>query len=139
VVAGDLLIGIPSSGPHSNGFSLLRKLLSLENIPLEPTRMYVDEILDNFSYIEAVAHITGGGLHGNIPRILGGRNYCIDIQTSGVWNQWWQDLFELGECTHIEFENVFNCGVGMVLVVKQKNLEFIQEGIPDARIVGKVL
>ena len=99
VKPGDLLIGIPSSGPHSNGYSLLRNLLPLEDIPLTPTRIYTNEILNNLDSIKALSHITGGGLHGNIPRVLNGKKFALKdtdwfhtdiIQMPG----WWEQLYK---------------------------------------------
>lgn len=125
---GSLLIGIPSSGPHSNGFSLLRKILPMDEIPLEPTRIYTNEIMDNIDDIQACAHITGGGLHGNIPRVLGGLNYKLDYGMFG----WWNDLYRDSKLPLHEFESTFNCGYGMVIVAK-KELD-----IPGARVIGVV-
>ena len=131
VQAGDLLVGIPSSGPHSNGFSLLRKILPLQDIPLTPTRIYTNEIMDNLHYIKAISHITGGGLHGNIPRVLGSRKYRLDNK---IPVGWWSDLFDRSKLPKLEFEKVFNCGYGMVIVVdNMKNID-----ISDAEVIGAV-
>ena len=126
---GSLLIGIPSSGPHSNGYSLLRKILPLDEIPLEPTRTYTNEIMDNIDDILACAHITGGGLHGNIPRVLGGLNYKLEY---GGMVGWWNDLYRDSKLPLHEFESTFNCGYGMVIVAKE------ELDIPGSQVIGVV-
>lgn len=142
VKPGDLLIGIPSSGPHSNGYSLLRNLLPLEDIPLTPTRIYTNEILNNLDSIKALSHITGGGLHGNIPRVLNGKKFALKdtdwfytdiIQMPG----WWEQLYKKSKLSKHEFQCVFNCGWGMVLVVEHEQLDNID--IPYATVIGEVL
>tara|TARA_R110000744_G_scaffold271439_2_gene384473 strand:+ start:1171 stop:2016 length:846 start_codon:yes stop_codon:yes gene_type:complete len=128
--ANDLIIGIPSSGPHSNGYSLLRKILPLDEIPLEPTRIYTKEIINNIDEIRACAHITGGGIHGNISRILGDYLYNFDIE---IPNGWWKDTFKQSKLSKYEFESVFNCGWGMI-VVSEKELD-----IPESQILGIIV
>ena len=131
VQTGNLLVGIPSSGPHSNGFSLLRKILPMQDIPLTPTRIYTNEIMDNLRYIKAISHITGGGLHGNIPRVLGSHKYRLDNK---IPVGWWSDLFARSKLSKLEFEKVFNCGYGMVIVVdSMKDIN-----IPDAEVIGAI-
>ena len=137
VHSGDILVGIPSSGPHSNGFSLLRQVLPLEEIPLEPTRIYVNEILDNQLLIKNCAHITGGGLIKNIPRMLGGLDfelYPLEANLTG----WWEDLYDKCEIGLEEFFTVFNGGYGMVLAVAPDNTKDILHSISDSEIIGKV-
>jgi len=137
VHSGDILVGIPSSGPHSNGFSLLRQVLPLEKIPLEPTRIYVNEILDNQILIKNCAHITGGGLIKNIPRMLGGLDfelYPLEDNLTG----WWKDLYSKCEIELEEFLTVFNGGYGMVLAVAPDNTKDILQSISDSKIIGKV-
>jgi len=134
--SGDHLVGIKSSGPHSNGFSLLRKILPMAAIPLTPTRIYTNEILNNHDLITNVAHITGGGLHGNIPRMLGGLDYKL-------WNEiprhgWWRNLLTHSKMDITEFENVFNCGWGMVMVVKPDNWNLLKHSF-ECEIIGKVI
>ena len=143
VHSGDVLVGIPSSGPHSNGFSLLRQVLPLEEIPLEPTRIYVNEILDNQILIKNCAHITGGGLIKNIPRMLGGLDFELDTYVCDPSKDtWWADLF--WKCTKNkrmlmrDFLTVFNGGYGMVLAVAPDNTKDILHSISDSKIIGKV-
>jgi len=136
VKAGDRLLGLASSGLHSNGFSLVRKVvadlgldygapapfandLPLAQVLLEPTRIYVEACLDavRAGGVHAMAHITGGGLPENLPRVLPeGLSATIDI---GAWPQppvftW---LAEAGEVPQGELYRTFNAGIGMVLVV----------------------
>lgn len=129
VKSGNLITGIPSSGPHSNGYSLLRKLLPMDQIPMAPTRIYHDEIFNNISKINGCAHITGGGIHGNLPRVLMGNDYKIDIEL----NPWWADLKAKSGLSDREFESTFNCGWGM-LVISNEELD-----IPNSRVLGKVI
>ena len=137
VHSGDYLIGIPSSGPHSNGFSLLRQVLPLEEIPLEPTRIYVNEILDNQILIKNCAHITGGGLIKNIPRMLGGLDFELHVLEDNLTG-WWKDLYSKCEIELEEFLTVFNGGYGMVLAVAPDNTKDILHSISDSKIIGKV-
>ncbi|MDC0185555.1 phosphoribosylformylglycinamidine cyclo-ligase [Gammaproteobacteria bacterium] len=133
----NIIIGIASSGPHSNGYSLIRKIIELNGINedemlgekklidaiIAPTTIYVDAILNlTESYdLKGVAHITGGGFKENIVRILNkNSNAMID---SSSWDrpsifQWLQ---EKGNITDDEMLKTFNCGIGMVIVIDQKD------------------
>lgn len=137
VQEGDILVGIPSSGPHSNGFSMLREVLPIDEIPLTPTRIYTNEILNNHHLINAVSHITGGGLIENIPRMLGGREHSLEL---GLENsEWWNDLYL--KCQNKmdmrEFLTIFNGGYGMVLAVSPHNVDKLN--IENITVIGKVL
>ena len=133
VRTGDVLLGIASSGPHSNGYSLIRKIIEVTkadlNAPmagttlgkalLEPTRIYVRSILNllQSTPVHALAHITGGGLLENIPRVLPDHTKAV-IQT----NSWpmppvFQWLQEAGNIAANEMYRTFNCGIGMVVCV----------------------
>ena len=144
ITVGDQLIGIGSSGLHSNGYSLARKvLLEKMKLPLdkkipelgrtlgeellEPTRIYVKTVLNlirNFN-IKGMAHITGGGLIENLPRVL--PNHCRGIIRKNSWDV--PAIFKLmqdgGNIDEIEMLRTFNCGIGMVLVVPKENAEDI--------------
>tara|TARA_R110002073_G_scaffold75_17_gene1463 strand:+ start:7033 stop:7908 length:876 start_codon:yes stop_codon:yes gene_type:complete len=142
VQEGDILVGIHSSGPHSNGFSMLREVLPIDEIPLTPTRIYTDEILNNHHLINAVSHITGGGLIENIPRMLGGREHSLEVSIVGgleYSNDWWNDLYF--KCQNKmdmrEFLTIFNGGYGMVLAVSPHNVDKLN--IENAKVIGKVL
>ena len=136
---GDALIALPSSGPHANGYSLIRKILAdsgtsltdtlnglaFSDLLLEPTRIYRNAIFALLPQVnlKAAAHITGGGLTENIPRILPA-HLCAEV-TPGSWR--WPDLFhwlqETGRVDTREMYRTFNCGVGMVLVVSLEQEE----------------
>ena len=148
VAVGDVMIGIASSGPHSNGYSLVRKIIehsgadingSLEDgqriadALLAPTRIYVRTIhalLGDFD-IHAMAHITGGGLLENIPRVLPeGAQAVVD---AGSWQMpavfdWLQ---QNGNVVDEEMYRTFNCGVGMVLVVAASDSDAILDKLQD--------
>jgi phosphoribosylformylglycinamidine cyclo-ligase len=132
---GNLIIGIPSSGPHSNGYSLIRSLFAYDEIPLTPTRIYVNEIMDNLQNINACAHITGGGIHGNLTRVLNGLSYKFDygVLESYLNDNWWGELFGRSYMSHVEFQSTFNCGWGM-LIIAEEELD-----IPGSEILGKIL
>ena len=129
----DILIALPSGGPHANGFSLIRKILAdsgtaladkLDGIPfsellLEPTRIYKEIIFALLPEInlKAIAHITGGGLTENIPRVIP-ENMCAEInRDSWRWPAVFHWLQETGKVNSAEMYRTFNCGIGMVLVV----------------------
>ena len=133
VQPGDVLIGLSSSGPHSNGYSLVRKVLevsgaslddpfegrTLGEVLLEPTRIYVKPLLELFNTVEvhALAHITGGGLPENLPRVL--PEHCQARIDSRTWSRppifdWLQNQ---GQIADSEMYRTFNCGIGMVVVV----------------------
>lgn len=134
---GDLIMGIPSSGPHSNGFSLIRKLyggLFHLNV-LTPTRIYVQNIIPALPYIKAAAHITGGGIHGNLPRVIpSNMDYTISIKLQ----DWWEDLYTVANMPQYDFECVFNCGWGMLLVVGKDDVDNITEIINDSKVLGAI-
>jgi phosphoribosylformylglycinamidine cyclo-ligase len=142
---GDVLIGIPSSGPHSNGFSLIRKLykdnnLEYDKMCLEPTRIYVDDLSDNWQFIKAAAHITGGGIHGNLPRVL--PSYCdyklhdnFDVPVRRL--SWWKELYYMSKLNKYEFESIFNCGWGMILVVDKISVDQLVD-LEDAEVIGEI-
>ena len=133
VKTNDVLIAVASSGAHSNGYSLIRKILDVKKIdlqqPLEgqslaqwvmrPTRIYVKPILALAKHIDihAMAHITGGGLPGNVPRVLpDGLRATID-ERSWQWPALFNFLQQHGQVDRFEMYRTFNCGVGMVIAV----------------------
>lgn len=139
VAAGDQLIALASSGPHSNGFSLIRKVLEVSNADtnqvidgktlgehlLEPTRIYVKPLLELFKQVDvhALSHITGGGFWENIPRVLPESAKAVVKGDSWQWPSVFSWLQENGNITTHEMYRTFNCGVGMVLVVPADELE----------------
>ncbi len=143
IAVGDVVLGLASSGVHSNGFSLVRRIversgldyaaaapfareLSLGRALLEPTRIYVKSLLSvirGTGAIKGVAHITGGGLPGNVPRCLpDGKRARLD---AGKWKpsplfRW---LREIGQVPTEDMLRTFNCGLGMILVVAPADVE----------------
>ncbi len=143
VSPGDVLVGLASSGVHSNGYSLVRAVLArtgaglesdfhgrpLADVLLEPTRIYVRPVLDVLASgpVHAMAHITGGGLTENLPRVLpAGTGVCID---TGSWTRpavfdWLQAG---GGISEVEMRRTFNLGVGFVLVVPAARADAVIE------------
>jgi phosphoribosylformylglycinamidine cyclo-ligase len=135
IATGDALIGIASSGPHSNGYSLIRKVLevaadtgidgrSASEALLEPTRIYVKSILALMKQttIKGLSHITGGGISENVPRVLPkGLHAVVDTSSwqQGATFDW---LAEHGNISRVEMRRTFNCGVGMIVVVNDDDL-----------------
>lgn len=142
IEAGDAIIGIASSGPHSNGYSLIRRVLErqpdaeINGVPaskqlLAPTRIYVKSVLALMQTVDVhgLAHITGGGITENVPRVLH-RTLGAEIDTSS-WQQgavfdW---LSATGNIAIDEMRRTFNCGVGMVVAVASTELEAALESL----------
>jgi phosphoribosylformylglycinamidine cyclo-ligase len=135
VATNDVVIGIASSGVHANGFSLVRKILELENADLtmpfdhstlgetllQPTRIYVKPILELLKQVDvhAIAHITGGGLIENIPRVLPNFTQVRLDKTTWTMPAIFQWLKEKGQIQDQEMYRTFNCGIGMVVCVPE--------------------
>ena len=152
VAVGDQIIALGSSGPHSNGYSLIRKVLekttpSSEQLEalLEPTRIYVKSILSlNKSHpIHAISHITGGGLLENIPRVLP-KNLAAKLdsnswETPEIFN-WIQDQ---GKIDANEMYRVLNCGVGMIVIVPKESLDdsikLLNSNGEDSWLIGEIV
>ncbi len=162
VKVGDVLIGIASSGVHSNGFSLVRKIFSDNNLDLHknyseleteeclglvaltPTRIYVKQVLDVIRNcdVHGVAHITGGGFDENLPRILkDGQGIYVK---EGTWKilPIFSLLEKYGNIDHREMYNIFNMGIGMVLAIDEgeaeKAVEILASYGDKASIIGRV-
>jgi len=158
VRAGDAVIGLSSSGPHSNGYSLIRRLITVagatERTPLAgtalyerlltPTRIYVRAVLQllRAGPVHAIAHITGGGLTDNIPRVLPAG---LEVQLQRA--AWPRDpvfdwLAEIGNIGDAEMYRTFNCGIGMVLIVPATTaaaaLELLRQAGESAQLIGEV-
>ena len=159
IVAGDALVALASSGCHSNGYSLIRKIIkdnnpdlnqSLDNKKilehlLTPTRIYVKQILDLIKYmpIKSISHITGGGLIDNLPRVIPD-NLSVIINTN-TWAtpkifDWLSDQCKIDS---YEMFRTFNCGVGLILCVEKNNAEEAINRLHDngetAWLIGKVI
>jgi phosphoribosylformylglycinamidine cyclo-ligase len=139
---GDVLIGLKSSGPHSNGYTLIRKLFDgdaeVGKQLIEPTRIYVKEVMDLIGQIDVhgIAHITGGGLD-NISRINDNYQYVIDnpLPVLPVFD-WLQ---EKGNIEDKEMYRTFNMGMGMMIVVDEKDAENALSILgSDSQIIGSV-
>lgn len=158
VSAGDTLIGLASSGPHSNGYSLIRKIIEVSGADLQspfgaqtlgetlltPTRIYVKALLKLFESVQvrALSHITGGGLLENLPRVLPtGCNASIDT-ASWEHPQIFQWLQQAGNVATDEMLRTFNCGVGMVICVApedaQATLTALQDAGEQAWVIGSI-
>ena len=149
IILGDVILGIPSTGPHSNGYSLIRQLYKkkkrkYDSILLTPTAIYSNALLKTLKYIKAAAHITGGGIHGNLPRVLPhDTNYRLNDNVHSERrnnNAWWKDLYKMSNLPIQEFESVFNCGWGMLIVVAKEDVDRIQDlYIPNAVVLGDIV
>ena len=161
VRAGDVLVGIASSGVHSNGFSLVRKILAdncldlhkvypelsnklLGEVLLTPTKIYVKQVLEVIRScdVHGISHITGGGFDENIPRILhGGQGLEIE---EGTWEilPVFRFLEKYGKVAHREMFNIFNMGIGMVIALDAsqagKAIAILAEQGEKAAVIGRV-
>ena len=143
--AGDLLIGLKSNGPHTNGYSLIRKVFaeaslesmipelgcSLADALLVPHRSYYALLYSLLSEIKALVHVTGGGFIENIPRVLPSHlNATIHL---GSWPvpPLWNLIQQEGEIATEEMYRVFNMGIGMIAIVDKESVARIQELIPE--------
>lgn len=139
IAAGDVVLGLASSGLHSNGFSLVRKIMARGSYDiaalLEPTRIYVKpllEVLRATGAIKGLAHITGGGLPGNVPRCLPA--YTRARLDAREWSAppvfgW---LREVGKVPTDDMLRTFNCGLGMIAVVDMKDRPRVAKALVDA-------
>ena len=148
VKPGDVLIGMASSGPHSNGYSLIRKVLEVSNSDLKqpladttlgeallaPTRIYVKPLLElhNKIDIHAMAHITGGGLPENLPRVLPEGTKAVIDANSWERPQVFNWLQQQGNIEESEMLRTFNCGVGMVICVAEQDADQTLETLSQA-------
>ena len=155
VKSGDILIGIESSGPHSNGFSLIRQIIKNSKASKEELALIVSEVLKptilypklvmnliNSFKINSISHITGGGLTENLPRSIS-NNLSIEIKTN-AWEipkvfKW---LKNEGNISDDDMFRIFNCGIGMVLIVNREDSEKISKKISEMNfknyIIGRV-
>ncbi len=149
VQPGDALLGLASSGPHSNGYSLIRKILAVSSAKLGqpfaegrtlgqalliPTRIYVKPILQLLNQVEvhAIAHITGGGLTENIPRVLPANTRAVIHMQSWQRPAVFQWLQQQGGVAEAEMRRTFNCGVGLVVCVAAEDAERAQMLLQEA-------
>ena len=147
VAPEDVLIGVASSGPHANGFSLIRRVMAdfgplnddLLNQLMAPTRIYVPSVLPIASLVTGLSHITGGGLIENIPRMFSS-TLVADIDL-GAWERprvfdWLQ---QQGGIDELEMLRIFNCGIGFVIACRPGNVDQILEQLnDDAVVIGRI-
>lgn len=144
IVAGDVVLGLASNGIHSNGYSLVRKIIeraqpeldaefnqgkTLRQAIIAPTRLYVKPILEALKQftIKGMAHITGGGISENVPRILPENTVAAIDSQSWPLPKLFQWLQQAGNVEIQEMYRTFNCGIGMVLVVNAEDADAIQK------------
>jgi len=151
IAAGDVILALPSSGVHANGFSLVRRIVdgaglrwsdpapfarktTLGEVLLTPTRIYVRQVLETIRSsraVKALAHITGGGLTENVPRVLP-EGFAAEIDFAALPFQpvfaW---LMQEAGLSQEEMLRTFNCGIGMILIVAQKDVERVRQTLGD--------
>lgn len=158
VAAGDQLIALGSSGAHSNGYSLIRKVLEVNNTDtselldgksiadrlIEPTKIYVKSVLALLKEVEvhALSHITGGGFWENIPRVLPASAQAVVNESSWEWPVIFNWLQDKGNITTHEMYRTFNCGVGMIIVVPAdkvtQSLDILSANGENAWHIGEI-
>jgi phosphoribosylformylglycinamidine cyclo-ligase len=154
ISAGDIILGLPSSGLHTNGYTLVRNVLgekknnldkfypelkrTLGEELLEPHRCYYNQLKPFLPFIKGMAHITGGGLLDNVPRILPeGLMAQFDSSTWTVL-----PIFKLiqehGNIDIMEMYHVFNMGIGMTIICSPENSSKLSQALPEATVIGKI-
>ena len=157
VKKGDVLVGLPSNGIHTNGFSLIRNVFKLDKFPsrlsqfepslnstlgdelLKPHISYLKQINQSAKQVKAICHITGGGFYENLPRVLPSN------VTAKLYPSSWDipNIFNLiqneGNVSDEEMWNVFNMGMGMILIVSPENLTNILSNIPESTKIGELI
>jgi len=132
IAPGDVLLGLASSGAHSNGYSLIRRIVGDDKLSsdladslMEPTRIYVKPVLKLLAAlpVKGLAHITGGGLIGNVPRILPAGTRAVIGKAAWPRPQLFKWLQQAGGVAEDEMYRVFNCGIGMVVVVPREKVQ----------------
>ena len=156
ITSGDIMLGLPSSGLHTNGYSLVRRVFGIDDDSsclhtfypqlgktlgeelLVPHRCYYHELKPTLPLIKGLAHITGGGFEGNIPRILPG-GLAAHIRKSS-WDV--PAIFKLiqqrGNVDEAEMYRVFNMGIGMVVICANQDAPKIIEALPHAKVIGEI-
>jgi phosphoribosylformylglycinamidine cyclo-ligase len=151
IYPGDLILGLPSSGLHSNGYSLARRILSGRHLKkwgrqlLEPTRIYVDDVrrlqtafAKKGHIILGMAHITGGGLPDNVKRVLPKHVKASFDTQSWERPEIFHELQSKGRVPEKDMWRTFNMGIGLVIIIRPHSLALAQEILPEARVIGKI-
>jgi len=149
----DLILAVPSSGLHSNGYSLVRNIIKkkkinikknsfLKKVLIEPTKIYVNNVLDlvNKNLLNSCANITGGGLEDNIKRIIP-NNLCAEIDLNKIKTLKIFKWLKSNNISDKEMLKTFNCGVGFCLIINPKNFNKVISYFPDKYkpyIIGKI-
>jgi phosphoribosylformylglycinamidine cyclo-ligase len=157
IASGDVILGLPSSGLHTNGYSLVRRVFKIDRNPavlqqrfpglkrtlgqqlLEPHRCYYSELRPVLPMVKGLAHITGGGFEGNIPRIIpNGLQAQVD---RGSWPvpAIFKLIQERGKIKEAEMYRVFNMGIGMVIICSPKQASELTTALPQTVKIGKVV
>ena len=147
IQAGDVLLGFPSSGPHTNGYSLIRKVFEntsldsfLADALLAPHRSYFGVLYPHLSHVKALAHITGGGFIENIPRVLPESLRAVIHLSSWQIPPLWTLIQDKGNISTEEMYRIFNMGIGMVAIVDKSTLADLQKSIPEPTfIIGELI
>jgi len=158
VKAGDKLIGLASTGAHSNGYSLIRKVIDTYEVPLDtviggkplaeavlaPTKIYVRSALELQKHVDvhALAHITGGGIPGNLNRVLPDNCHAVVDESSWQWPELFTWMMETANIDRYEMYRTFNCGVGMIIAVDaedvDQSLDILKQAGETAFLVGEI-
>ena len=151
IYPGDLILGLPSSGLHSNGYSLARRVFKGRDLPrfgkalLAPTRIYVDEVTALKQALRAeegiilgLSHITGGGLVENVPRILPRGRKAVFRKNAWKPNPLFREIQRRGNVPEKEMWRTFNMGIGLVIVIRPDSLAVAQKALPEARLIGEI-
>ncbi len=159
VAAGDKIIGLGSSGAHSNGYSLIRKIIDTHKVPLDtvigdktlaeavlaPTRIYVKSLLELLAHypVHALAHITGGGIPGNLVRVLPKGCHALVNESAWEWPPLFDWLMNTGNVERAEMYRTFNCGVGMMAVLPAESAEssvtLLNQAGEHAFVLGEIV
>jgi phosphoribosylformylglycinamidine cyclo-ligase len=153
IYPGDLILGLPSSGLHSNGYSLARRVFKTKadlsrfgKALLAPTRIYVDEVQSlqrafrkEGCIILGLSHITGGGLVENVPRILPRGRKAVFRKDAWKRPSIFGEIQRRGRVPESEMWRTFNMGIGLVVVIRPDSLELARRALPEARLVGEIV
>jgi len=152
IYPGDLILGLPSSGLHSNGYSLARQVFKGKDLAkfgkalLTPTRIYVDEVNALTKALRAeegiimgLSHITGGGLVENVPRILPRGRKAIFRKDAWKMNPLFREIQRRGNVPEKEMWRTFNMGLGLVIVIRPESLKAALKALPEAKVVGEIV